>query len=116
MKALLLVGTIARKTKAQLIAELAAVRQRVIELETAATDRARVPEKAPGLVEAEALRVSELRYRRLFETARDGILLLDAATGADHRCEPVPGEHAGLLARRVRRQASVGSWPLQRRR
>jgi PAS domain S-box-containing protein len=29
----------------------------------------------------EALRVSELRYRRLFETAQDGILILDAASG-----------------------------------
>ncbi len=29
----------------------------------------------------EALRASELRYRRLFETAQDGILVLDAATG-----------------------------------
>ena len=28
-----------------------------------------------------ALRVSELRYRRLFETARDGILILDAESG-----------------------------------
>ena len=31
--------------------------------------------------EKELLRVSELRYRRLFETAKDGILLLDAKTG-----------------------------------
>ena len=30
----------------------------------------------------EALRKSELRYRRLFETAQDGILILDAKTGA----------------------------------
>ncbi|HEX6790804.1 MAG TPA: sensor domain-containing diguanylate cyclase [Candidatus Krumholzibacteria bacterium] len=30
---------------------------------------------------AEPLRVSELRYRRLFETAQDGILILDANTG-----------------------------------
>ncbi|MGD1045130.1 MAG: PAS domain S-box protein [Bacteroidota bacterium] len=30
----------------------------------------------------EALRVSEERYRRLFETAQDGILLLDAESGA----------------------------------
>jgi PAS domain S-box-containing protein len=30
---------------------------------------------------AEALAVSELRYRRLFETAKDGILILDAETG-----------------------------------
>jgi PAS domain S-box-containing protein len=29
----------------------------------------------------EALKVSEVRYRRLFETAQDGILLLDAHTG-----------------------------------
>ena len=29
----------------------------------------------------EALRVSELRYRRLFETAQDGILILDANSG-----------------------------------
>ena len=29
----------------------------------------------------EALKVSEIRYRRLFETAKDGILILDAATG-----------------------------------
>jgi len=31
---------------------------------------------------AEALQVSELRYRRLFESAQDGILILDAETGA----------------------------------
>ena len=29
----------------------------------------------------EALRISEIRYRRLFEAARDGVLLLDADTG-----------------------------------
>ncbi len=31
--------------------------------------------------EEEALRLSEARYRRLFETAQDGILILDASTG-----------------------------------
>ncbi len=36
---------------------------------------------ASGDLLGEALRVSESRYRRLFETARDGILLLDADTG-----------------------------------
>ena len=30
----------------------------------------------------ETLKVSELRYRRLFEAAQDGILILDAETGA----------------------------------
>jgi diguanylate cyclase (GGDEF)-like protein/PAS domain S-box-containing protein len=30
---------------------------------------------------AEAMKVSEVRYRRLFETAKDGILILDADTG-----------------------------------
>jgi len=29
----------------------------------------------------EALRRSEVRYRRLFETAQDGILILDAESG-----------------------------------
>ena len=29
----------------------------------------------------EALRASELKYRRLFESAKDGILILDAETG-----------------------------------
>ena len=29
----------------------------------------------------EALKISETRYRRLFETAQDGILILDAETG-----------------------------------
>jgi PAS domain-containing protein len=29
----------------------------------------------------ESLRISEIRYRRLFESAQDGILILDAETG-----------------------------------
>jgi PAS domain S-box-containing protein len=29
----------------------------------------------------QTIRASELSYRRLFETAKDGILILDAATG-----------------------------------
>ncbi|MBI1784141.1 PAS domain S-box protein, partial [Candidatus Sumerlaeota bacterium] len=31
--------------------------------------------------EAEALQASEIRYRRLFESAKDGILILEAGTG-----------------------------------
>lgn len=32
-------------------------------------------------ISGELLQASELRYRRLFETAKDGILILDAKTG-----------------------------------
>lgn len=34
------------------------------------------------MASAQEIRTSELRYRRLFEAAQDGILILDAATGA----------------------------------
>ena len=60
------------KTKAQLLNELAELRQRVTELETAEAERKRAEE---------AVQASETRYRRLFETAQDGILILDADTG-----------------------------------
>ena len=54
---------------------------------------------------ADALRKSELRYRRLFESAQDGILILDAETGAitdvnpflldllGYPCEEMIGRH-----------------------
>src|SRR5512144_1946088 len=34
------------------------------------------------MVDVQNVKTSELRYRRLFEAAQDGILILDAATGA----------------------------------
>jgi CRP/FNR family transcriptional regulator, cyclic AMP receptor protein len=40
-----------------------------------------MPEETEPNHAEEALRASELRYRRLFETAKDGILILDAKTG-----------------------------------
>jgi CRP/FNR family cyclic AMP-dependent transcriptional regulator len=40
-----------------------------------------MPEPTEPNQTEEALRASELRYRRLFETAKDGILILDAKTG-----------------------------------
>ena len=46
--------------------------QRIEDLEAEATKRKKVEE---------ALKVSETRYRRLFEAAQDGIVLLDADTG-----------------------------------
>jgi len=60
------------KTKEQLVQELEILRARVAELEQVEVEHKRV---------GEALQASETRYRRLFETAKDGILILDADTG-----------------------------------
>jgi formate hydrogenlyase transcriptional activator len=60
------------KTKEQLINEAVELLQRIEDLEAEATKRRKAEE---------ALKVSETRYRRLFETAQDGIILLDADTG-----------------------------------
>jgi PAS domain S-box-containing protein len=60
------------KTKEQLINELAELHQRIEDLEAEATIRKKAEE---------ALKVSETPYRRLFEAAQDGIVLLDADTG-----------------------------------
>jgi len=43
----------------------------------------------------EALKISETRYRRLFETAQDGILILDAETGQISDVNPFLGEMLG---------------------
>src|SRR5512135_208442 len=64
--------TESRQTKAQLAAQMEALRQQLAELEAADTECQRTQA---------ALQVSETRYRRLFETAQDGILILDADTG-----------------------------------
>jgi len=76
------------KTKPQLLSALAALRRRVAELEaletgelSAAIGQAGKRTEAVEKVRAEALQVSETRYRRLFEAAQDGILILDADTG-----------------------------------
>ena len=45
---------------------------------------------------------SELRYRRLFETARDGILLLDAATGKITDANPYMSELLGYAPEQLR--------------
>jgi PAS domain S-box-containing protein len=58
--------------QAQLVAEAKALRQRVAELEAAGIQRQRA---------AAVLQVSEARYRRLFESAQDGIFILNASTG-----------------------------------
>ena len=43
----------------------------------------------------EALKISETRYRRLFESAQDGILILDAETGQISDVNPFLGEMLG---------------------
>ena len=76
------------KTKSHLIAENATLPGRLADLEDKWANR---PSgnggELPKLDIAErkrileALTISEIRYRRLFETAKDGILILDADTG-----------------------------------
>jgi formate hydrogenlyase transcriptional activator len=61
-----------KRTKAQLIQELDDLRRRVAEFKQSETEDKQ---------SKEVLKTSETRYRRLFETAQDGILILDAKTG-----------------------------------
>ena len=51
--------------------------------------------RASAEAAADALRVSELRYRRLFEAARDGILILDSQTGMVIDANPFMAELLG---------------------
>ncbi|MBA4394741.1 MAG: Fis family transcriptional regulator, partial [Desulfobacca sp.] len=63
------------KTKQQLLLEIEGLRKRLEAAEGRIQDRTK-PKQSE-----EALKISETRYRRLFETAQDGILILDAETG-----------------------------------
>lgn len=76
------------KTKFQLMEENATMRVRLAGLEDKMANRP--SGKGGGMPECviterkrieDALKTSEIRYRRLFETAKDGILILDADTG-----------------------------------
>ena len=76
------------RTKSNLIAENATLRARIAGLEDKSANRSsgnggELTESA--IAERKriqvALTASEIRYRRLFETAKDGILILDADTG-----------------------------------
>jgi PAS domain S-box-containing protein len=76
------------KTKSHHIVENAALRARLAELGDKPANRpsgkaGELPEYAIAERKRieDALKASEVRYRRLFETAKDGILILDAATG-----------------------------------
>jgi len=68
-----------KKAKRQYADELEILRIRMAELERVRAERQRTEEE---------LQASETRYRRLFETARDGILILDADTGQIDAANP----------------------------
>ena len=63
------------KTKQQLLQEIEALRSK---MESAGRHSRETIDQQKS---EEALKISETRYRRLFETAQDGILILDAASG-----------------------------------
>jgi PAS domain S-box-containing protein len=101
------------KTKSHLIAEKAALRARLAELGDKPANRpsgkaGELPEYAiaeRNRIE-NALKASEVRYRRLFETAKDGILILDAATGRITDANPFLQDllgysHGELLGKRL---------------
>ena len=100
------------KTNSQPIADNAALRARPAEPEDRSADLHSVE---GTLLESEfadrnrieyELRASEARYRRLFETAKDGILLLDADTGKITDANPflmdlLGYSHAELLGKKL---------------
>src|SRR5512141_1226404 len=101
------------KTKSHLMEENATLRARLAELEDRVAKRPSA--NGGGLSESEiaerkriqeALAASEIRYRRLFEMAKDGILILDADTGRITDANPFLQEllgysHAELLGKRL---------------
>jgi diguanylate cyclase (GGDEF)-like protein/PAS domain S-box-containing protein len=104
--------TMPPRTNSELMGENLALRARLAELE----DRlANVHSVVATLPESEIadrkrieyeLKASEARYRRLFETAKDGILILDADTGRISDANPFLQDllgysHAELLGKRL---------------
>ncbi|MBI4764862.1 MAG: sigma 54-interacting transcriptional regulator [Deltaproteobacteria bacterium] len=63
------------KTKQELLREMEGLRKKL------KAAKRRIQDLANQKQTEERLKISETRYRRLFETARDGILILDAETG-----------------------------------
>ena len=85
------------QTNAHPVTGVKALRQRVAELEAADAECRQTQI---------ALQVSEIRYRRLFETAQDGILILDADTGQIADVNPflinmLGYSHAELLGKQL---------------
>jgi diguanylate cyclase (GGDEF)-like protein/PAS domain S-box-containing protein len=94
------------KTKEQLIHEMKELRQQISEFEISEAQRKKAEDllriiEAEGKKAYEKLKVSETRYRRLFETAQDGILLLDADTGQITDVNPFLTEMLGYSHREL---------------
>lgn len=73
------------RTKKQLLGELVKLRHRIAAFEISETQRKKAEDLLKSIEDEskqaeETLKASETRYRRLFETSRDGILILDADT------------------------------------
>ena len=85
-----------RKMERELIAELESAYQKVYELEALLKEhRHREENKTEYPQTIGDVRDSEIRYRRLFEAAQDGILILDADSGAITDANPFIGEILG---------------------
>jgi PAS domain S-box-containing protein len=85
-----------RKMERELIAELESAYQKVYELEALLKEhRHREGNKTEYPQTIGDVRDSEIRYRRLFEAAQDGILILDADSGAITDANPFIGEILG---------------------
>ena len=62
----------------------------------------------------QTLRASEIRYRRLFEAARDGILILDAVTGEITAVNPFLADLLGYSSHEHSGKEALGAWPVSR--
>ncbi len=66
------------------------------------------------VVSKAALLDSEIRYRRLFETAKDGVLILDTETGRITDANPFMSELLGYSHDHFLGQGTLGDRPVQR--
>ena len=65
----------------------------------ARSDRAEARMETEGILNIDVLRSSEIRYRRLFEAARDGILILNVDNRTNYRRQPVSGRDTWFFQR-----------------
>ena len=83
----------ARSEQAEIRWEQAEARSEQAEMRT---EQAELRTELVGVQSEEALRASEVRYRRIFEGAKDGILILDGETGRISDVNPFLVELLGL--------------------